>query len=63
MSGYIIKTISGEEIWNGTSWTPEMYANERTIKVYPTLVGAQREVNQLEEERPGMAQYLMVVEA
>lgn len=63
MKGYIIKTINGEEIWNGIGWMPEMYANTRHIKVFPTRVGAQREVNQLDKERPGMAQYLIIVEA
>ena len=63
MKGYIIKTINGEEIWNGTSWTPQMYANPSRIKVFPTKLGAQREVNQLNEERPGMAGDLVVVEA
>ena len=63
MSGYIIKTINGEEIWNGTGWTPAMYANPGRVKVFKTRRAAEQEASQMNEERPGIGLYIIIVEA
>ena len=61
MKGYIIKVTNGNDCWTGTTWMAASWVEY--VKVFKTLAAAQRELNQLNEERPGMAKFLTIVEA